>query len=435
MKGTSKVLFNTVVVLMIMCMTSYSPVTAITHQDIPTGEEFVSGTITNQHSSLNYVWVNTNETSFLSLTVYDNLSGMSPIAPFYPFFGQSFNVNNNPFFVGTVITGFELYQDSNDNDVLDLEEELKYFVMLNASQSIILPQIEKTTIDTKRIYTWKVGYLEVDGFFQPSPVQNDIKTIIDSVNLTYSFEINRNYSELKLAIEMGAWDAYEYSFDDGRLDDVDLSSYSLSILFGTTISSENPISISLTNKTTGISDAIIKVNGVPIFQSLFQDSYDLGLNGSSFPAYATTASNETIEEQGAAWRTPDELYNWWSSFFSSMSDLATIPPLNIENVNFLYRICYPIWNGEPFNHDPRYRALFEGSISPPDSSTSEPSSSSTPVTFPTSTVETSFRSTEEKSSIGTAETTSTDQLTPILLIPEVLVLLILVPFLRKKRNV
>ncbi|MHA2244971.1 MAG: hypothetical protein ACXADY_08385 [Candidatus Hodarchaeales archaeon] len=398
----------TTVSFLIFC---FNPVRASILQDIPVEEEYSSGTFDNQ---ISYAWVHSNKTSFLSLTMYDEITGMSPIAPFYPFFGQSFNVTNNPFFVGTVITGFELYQDSNDNDILDLEEELNYYVMLNASQGIILPQIEKVPTDNKTIYSWKVGYLEVDGFFQPSPPQNDIKTIIDSVNLTYTFEISRNYSELKLAIEMGAWDAYEFSFDDGRGDDVDLSGYSLSILFGTTISSEKPISISLVNETTGISNAIIKVNDVPIFQSLFQDSYDLGLNGSAYPAYATTARNETIEEQGAAWRTPDELYNWWSSFFSSMSKLTKIPPLGIKEVSFLYRICYPVWSAEPFNHDPRYRALFEGEITPEITPTSELSS--------------------ESSYEDTSETSSTDLPTPSFLIPEVLVLLILVPFVRKKRK-
>ena len=401
----------TIVWFIINC---FNPVNASIQQDIPVEEEYSSGTISNHISRLSYVWVHTNETSFLSLTMYDGISGMSGIAPFYPFFGQSFNVSNNPFFVGTVITGFELYQDSNDNKVLDLKEELKYYVMLNASQSIMLPQIERTTTDNKRIYTWKVSYLEVDGFFQSDTPQKNIKTIIDSVNLTYTFVISGNYSELKLAIEMGAWDAYEFKFDgdqEVRLEDVDLSSYSLSILFGTTVSSENPISISVTNETTGISDAIIKVKGVPIFQSLFQDNYDLGLNGSAFPAYATPASNETIEEQETAWRTPSALYNWWGSFFSNMSELTTLPPLGIEEVSFLYRICYPIWNGEPFNHDPRYRALFEGEISPPSATTSESSSETT------------------------SETKSTDLPTPSFLIPEVLVLLILVPFVRKKRKI
>ena len=415
MKRLDKISLKMIVIVTILLFISnfLRPVIAT---DIPIEEEYSSGTIANQISRLSYTWVHTDETSFLSLTMYDELTGMSTIAPFYPFFGQSFNVSNNPFFVGTIITGFELFQDSNDNDILDLEEELKYYVMLNASQGIILPQIDKTTEDTKRIYSWKVRYLEVDGFFQPSPVQNNVKTIIDSVNLTYSFAISQNYSELKLAIEMGAWDAYEFDyntqppFNEIRLQDVDLSKYSLSILFGTTVSSDNPVSVAVSNGTTGISDAIIKVNDVPIFQSLFQDTYDLELSGTTHTAIATPANPNTLfDEQLYSWRTPQELYNWWSSFFSSMSELTKIPPLGIEEVSFLYRICYPVWNGEPFNHDPRYRALFEGELSPP--------------TIPTS-----------ESSENTSETSSTNQPTPSFLIPEVLGLLILVPVLIRKKT-
>ncbi|MFX0212140.1 MAG: hypothetical protein ACFFDT_39570 [Candidatus Hodarchaeota archaeon] len=220
---------------------------------------------------------------------------------------------------------------------------------------------------------------------------------------------------------MGAWDAYEYDYNtqppynEIRLQDVNLTKYSLSILFGTTVSSANPISIAISNGTTGISDAIIKVNDVPIFQSLFQDTYDLELSGTTHSAIATPANPNTLfDEQLYSWRTPQELYNWWSSFFSSMSELTKIPPLGIEEVSFLYRICYPVWNGEPFKHDPRYRALFEGEISSP--------------TIPTS------QSSSESSSESTTETSSSNQPIPSFLIPEILVLLIIVPVLRKKRK-
>ncbi len=407
-----KFIIITLLILLYFIISLHNPVDAFVQQDIPIGEEFVSGTITNQISNLSYAWVHTNETSLLSLTMFDEIYGC---APFYPFFGQSFSIENNSFFVGTVITGFELYQDSNENGVLDLEEELLYYVMLNGSQDYILPQIEKTTLDSMRIYSWKVGYIEVDGFLSPFTGPNFRKTIIDSVNLTYTFEIHTNYSELKLAITMGAWDTYEFKFEDEtfqeiRLQDIDLTSYSLSILFGTTVSSEDPIDVALTDGTSGITDAIIEVNNIPVFQSFFQDTYDLGLNGSAYPARAIPASLDTLyDEQIQEWGTPQALYDWWGSFFSSMSELTTIPPLGIEEVSFLYRICYPVWNGEPFNHDPRYRALFESTVFPPATSTSEPSSS-------------------------TSETLLTDQPTPSFLIPEVLVLLILIPVLRRKRN-
>ncbi|MHA2224868.1 MAG: hypothetical protein ACXAC8_06675 [Candidatus Hodarchaeales archaeon] len=381
----------------------------ILHQEIPIGEEYTSGTIMEPGPDFSYAWVNTNDTTFLSVIMFDEEYGA---APFYPFFGQSYSIENNSFFVGTVITGFELYQDSNNNGLLDLKEELKYYISLNASQEYVLPQIEKTTTETKRIYKWNVGYLEVDGFLSPFTGPNIRKTLIDSVNLTYTFEISSNYSVLKLAIEMGTWDAYEFTLDDNnvenRIQNIDLSSYSLSLLFGTTVSSESPFEIKLTNGANGLSDTIIEVNNVPIFQSLFHDTYDLGLNGSAFVSKAIPAQIETLyEEQLQEWGTPQSMYNWWGSFFSSMSNLTSVPSLGIEEVSFLYRICYSEWGGTPFKHDPRFLALFKGEL------ISLPTDSSAPPTTPT---------------------TSTDQPTPFNLFPEILIILILIPLYRKKKN-
>lgn len=416
---SSLVIFGVLITLNLL-----NPVNASVQLDIPTEEEYVSGTITNLFSNMSYVWIHTNETSLLSLMMYNEIYN---VAPFYPFFGQSFNVANESFFVGTVITGFELYQDSNYNNILDSKEELRYYIALNGSTGFLLPHVERSVTRTERTYKWKVGYSNVDGFLFPDlDLTRNKKTIIANVNLSYSFKINSNYSELKLAIEMGAWDVYEYTFnsqpppEELRLQDIDLTNYSLSILFGTTVSSENPISITLTNETTGFSDATIMVNDIPIFQSLFKDTYDLGLVISTHSAIAIPATPETLyDEQVLSWRTPQELYTWWGSFFSSMSDLTIIPALGIEEVSFLYRICYPIWNGEPFSHDPRYRALFNGVISPRPTQTDQPTSE------PESSSELSGES-------STFSSTPMIQSTPSFLISSVLVMVILVPCLRKK---
>ena len=360
------------------------PQVIVVRSDIPIEAEYADGVITQSESTMkiSYAWVNTNNSSLLSLAMYDDTYN---VALFRPFFGQSFDVNDSSFFVGTILTGFELFQDSNGNNVLDLAEELKYFILLNASQQYVLPSIEKTTENGIESYSWKICYLEIDGFFQPMGV-NIARTIIDSVNLSYIYEIHSNHTELKLAIEMGAWDAYEFDFDNEggiiRLADIDLNDYSLSLLFGTTVSSEEVFSLSLQNGTTGLEDVQIEVNGVPIFQSLFQDTYDLGLNGSAFEATTTPASIDTLyDDQLQFWGTPESFYTWWNDFFASMSDLTTVPAIGLEEVSFLYRICYPVWGGEPFNHDPRYRALFKGEQGPLPTTTST-TTPTTPIITP-----------------------------------------------------
>lgn len=408
-----------------LIVNSQNPIIASPQNDIPIYEEYTTGIISKEISKLSYVWVHVNETSFLSLMAFDEIY---KAAPFYPFFGQSFSAQNESFFVGTVISGFELYEDSNGNGVLDLVEELKVFIALNGSTGYLIPQIEKTASATSRIYRWKVGYFYVDGFLFPDPgLMVNRKTIIDSVNLTYTFTVTGNFSELKLALEMGSWDAYEFTFNEQppyqeiRLQDVNLANYSLSILFGTTVSSEKPITLRLKNGTVGMSDAVLKVNDVPIFESMFQDNYNLGMDGVSYPAYAVPAPKSTLfDEQLLMWRTPQELYTWWQSFFSSMSDLTVIPPLGIEEVSFLYRICYPVWGGASFTHDPRYRALFKGETPqlPTTTKTLLPASTTTP-------------STTER-----PDTTPppSEQPIPIFLIPEVVLFLSVTQFYRKRRN-
>ena len=170
-------------------------------------------------------------------------------------------------------------------------------------------------------------------------------------------------------------DFVRFDFDSStggikRIADINLDEYSLSLLFGTTVSSEESFTITKHNGSTGLEDLRVEVNGVPIFQSLFQDLYILGSNGSSYQAITTPASVETLyDDQLLFWGTPSAFYSWWKNWFPLMSDLTSVPAIGLEEVSFLYRICYPSWGGESFNHDPRYRALFDGELDMPETTT------------------------------------------------------------------
>ncbi len=394
MKSLQNVITITVLIWIFLLFSP--PISGIIYQDIPIGEEYASGTITQPGFDFSYAWINTNNSSFLSITIFNEEDGE---APFFPFFGQYFSNENDSFYIGTSIIGFELYQDNNDNEILDSKEEIKYYILINCSQDYILPQIEKSFTETSTLYTWKVGYVETDGhLFSPAPPYG-FKAIISNLNLTYAYEVTSQYSELKLSIEMGTWDVFEVGFDgdkEVRIQDLPLDDYSLSILFGNVVSCETPFELQLVNGTNGMSDAIIKASNKTIFQSLFYDTYDLGLNGSAYSAIVSPATLETLfNDQLFEWSAPQNLYNWWGLFFPSMSDLPTIPPLGIDEATFIYRICYPAWGGEPFNHDPRYRALFA----------------------PT-----------------TTENRITTHLTSTYLIQDVLILIIIYPFLKMKKK-
>jgi hypothetical protein len=369
------------------------------------GEEYDSGVILGEYINLYYAWAQTNETSLLSIAMYDSYVELGGLAPFHPFFGQRVMIGDDEFFVGNVIAGFELYEDLNANNIFDSIDELSYFIMLNASQQFITTPIEQTfTSEYTRSYTWKYSYMEIDGFLSPfestSPPWTMRKTIIDSVNLSFAFDVTNETSELKLSIEMGDWDAYEFyhdaenNYQEVRVGDIDLSNNGLSILFGTSISSEVDIDFITTDGANGISGTTLQTNENRIFDLGFGDDYDLGINGSAMPSYTSVADPSTLyEEQVMGWGAPQVLLDWWSTSFPSISELPSIPPLGVDDVSFLYRICYPEWGGVPFHHDPRYKAYFTDiepvdtssttTTSTTDTSTTSTSSSTTSIQFTT----------------------------------------------------
>ena len=83
--------------------------------------------------NLTYVWIKSNQTYFISTSMYDEIY---KAAPFNPLFGKILTINDTSVFIGTIIKGFELYKDQNSNQVLDMKEEIQNFIMLNASQLV-----------------------------------------------------------------------------------------------------------------------------------------------------------------------------------------------------------------------------------------------------------------------------------------------------------
>ena len=216
---------------------------------------------------------------------------------------------------------------------------------------------------------------------------------IDSVNISFTFKLTNNTSDLKLTIEIGEWDAFKGYTDETynlvRTEDINLNNYGFSILFSAIISSEADYNTVTTNTTSGLVESSIQTSkGIRIYDLTFGDTYDLGMNGSSLPSYTTFATNETLhEDEFGLWHTPDDFLNWWTVKYPEMGELPSIPPVGLEESSFLYRICYPVWSGTPFHHDPRYKAYFKGlPYFPPtgDTSTTRSPSFTTTSSLPVS---------------------------------------------------
>ncbi|MHA2363920.1 MAG: hypothetical protein ACXAC7_08170 [Candidatus Hodarchaeales archaeon] len=402
-------------------------------EDIPIDQEYATGKLIGDFLNLTYTWIKTPQTSFISISIYDEIY---KVAPFRPFFGQSYVINETEVFVGTVINGFELFDDSNNNNVLDQFEELKYYVMLNASQQVINSELSVEDIDTNhRKYSWKTSYLEIDGFLFPHDELQ--KAIIDSVNLSYAFEVTNETSELKLTVEMGEWDAYKFDFvgdDEVRIENLTLDDLSLSILYGTTVGSAGEITPEFISTGDVVSEVALRIGNQVIFQSFFNDTYKLLSSGEIYNAQTVIAEDETLfDDQILSWGTPDDLLNWWNEFAPSISELPSIPPLDINNALYLYRVCYPTWRGDSFEHDPRYLAHFKPTADTPTQSETGSSSTISTTSFTSGTSGTSDTSDTEFTNTTKSTTGPTDSTgIPGFIIYSLLILPLLVYWKRKR---
>ena len=106
------------IILIIGCQIVSNPINAdmVRVNDNLFDEEFDSGVIFGEGMNMSYAWVQTSETALLSLATYDDVY---KVAPFHPFFGQRIQLEDNEYFVGNIIAGFELYEDLNGNHILD----------------------------------------------------------------------------------------------------------------------------------------------------------------------------------------------------------------------------------------------------------------------------------------------------------------------------
>jgi hypothetical protein len=326
--------------------------------------EYDTGKVIGDYMNLTYNWIKSERTYFISTSMYDEIY---KVAPFNPLFGQILTINDSDIFIGTIVKGFELYQDQNSNLVLDSRDEMKYFIMLNASQLVIdYPLIMEEINENHSRFSWKTTYQDVDGFFFPS---NDlIKVFIDSFNLSYTFDLTASYSDLKLDMEMGDWHAHHIDFDQNTgeeilLDEIVLSNYGLSILFGTVLGSDEEIESDSNFQNDSILNSSLFLNNQLIYETYFDENYTFIESGTNYTSKTVTALEDSLyEDQWMQWNTPENLITWWTQYYPTLSDDTPIPQITNDKLLSLYRVCYPVFGGKGFIHDPRYTAYFSGKV-------------------------------------------------------------------------
>lgn len=348
---------------------------------IDTNTEYGNGTIPGDPLDVWYAWINISKTQ----VVYYALVSDEVNPPVKNFLGQHFQIENETdVFIGNTLALIEVYNDTSKDGIPQAnftsgESEIAYYLEVNSSVSYEITPIQKVIEEETAHYKWGFRYNIIDGFLQYSDQGNTgARVMIEYLGFDYDFYIVENASYMKM------------SFDIGNITDIEpwwgeppisLENLSLSLLFSTVTSSakqhtayvngEPYDSTDTTDSATAISGGEIAVEIIKAYEFLFGENYNL-TRGESIETHATKS------EAAATTSVPKEAQprlDWVFSYFENYLNLSELFPsavgiggkvsLDYNVSKFLYRICYPVWDGLPIEHDPTLVAyLFSNTIIP-----------------------------------------------------------------------
>jgi hypothetical protein len=348
---------------------------------IETHAEYINGTILGDVLDIWYVWINVSKTQVIYYTLVSD--EVNP--PVKNFLGQHLQMENGTeVFVGNVLALIEVYNDTNEDGIPQAnftsgQSEIIYYLEVNSSLSHEITPIQKTMVDEIPHYKWGFRYNGIDGFLQHADTTGTgAEVMIDHLGFSYDFYILQNTSYIKKSITIGNITNIEPWWEEPP---ISLDNLSLSVLFGTVTSSAEPYtayvngepydSTQTADSATATTESQIVIQMIKAYEFLFGENYNL-TRGENIETYETkseaaaTTSVPKAAESGLAWT-----FNYFekelnlSKLFPSATDIGGEINLDCNSSTFLYRVCYPVWDGLPIEHDPTYVAyLFSSTIIP-----------------------------------------------------------------------
>jgi hypothetical protein len=347
---------------------------------IDTQSEYSNGSIPVYYqngqplTSLWYDWIYTEGTQVLFLAYYSEAVN----SPIITFIGQRYATpDGTDVFMGNTLSLMEAYKDTNGNNVPDVTET-SYFFMVNSSVSFTATPIQKIVVELRETtsdgidvvkeiahYRWGVRHQTVDAFLLGKNDTGEAKVIVDHVAFSYDYYIQGNVSYLKTEFDIGkiiSVEAYEPN--------ISLEGLSLSLLYATTtitsesysiIVNEQPYDSTIAQPSpVATSRTEVRIENQKTFEFLFGENYTLYRDASteshrsfSFAVAANTiASNPRVSLD---WLL-DQLEGLLQDVFPKISAMRANIDLDYGTSTFVYRVCYPVWNGERVKHDPTYVA-------------------------------------------------------------------------------
>jgi len=352
-------------------------------ETVNTSAEYFNATIGSPIDGLAiwYVWINTNSTQVIYLAYVS--SKIPP--PVLTFFGQHYMTGNGTeVFVGNTLNAMEVYNDTNRNGVPDVDfgngtNELLYNFSVNSSQSFVMTPVRKTLIGGEIHYTWGLRYNTIDGFLLTENQATGANVLLDYLASSYDFYVQNNASYLKTSFEIGKiLNVTSYSILNFTLQGL-----SLSLLYGTDVIASNTYTTVVNgepyNSTTTQSSAIpmqsgeIRIEDTKAYECVFGQNYTVSRDSenATYPSESAAVSDRSVP--GGVYRSVESTLSFFenvlSEVFPKISNLPTTVNLDYNVSSFLYRVCYPRWDGYGLEHDPTYIAYMTPNaipeISPP----------------------------------------------------------------------
>ncbi|MFW9934752.1 MAG: DNRLRE domain-containing protein [Candidatus Thorarchaeota archaeon] len=344
-------------------------------EGINTGAEYESGYI---DEGFWYTWINLGTVQLIYIT------GVNPeystYFPSFHFLGQHFTApDGNELLIGHLLLVYELFDDANQNGILDADYDLgfaetSYYLDLNISTGFTPTPVQKILVDGVWHYNWSLRHEDVWGFlkFPEGPIVGIGDTAgvvwLDYLEYSYDYFIQDNVTHLKTDLALGP----VIDFDNFTVG-VTYTGLGLTALHSTILlaSSGTPRVVinsteydSQRDPTLEMTNATISGTAVDYYDLLFDQNYTLYTtppNTLPAPSAACPSSSVHPHVHSVQYREPFNAFRGFlATLLPQISDLTLAIDYNFENSSLIYRVNYPQWDGYALEHDPLYIAFLSG---------------------------------------------------------------------------
>jgi len=334
---------------------------------IDTQSEYSNGSIPIYYQddrlvmSLWYDWINTQSTQVIFFAYHSEVYN----SPIVTFVGQHYATPaGTEVFMGNTLSLMEAYNDTNGNNVPDTSET-SYFFLVNSSINLVLTPIQKVVLGDIAHYRWGVKHQTVDGFLEEKNGTSGTRVIVEHMAFSYDYYIHENVSYLKSDFDLGKIVSMEASEPN-----LALHGLSLSLLYTTmtiipknytVIVNEQPY-----NSTTASPSPIVanrtevRMENQKTYEFLFGENYTLYRDSliESFKSFSVASATSTVSSNARvslSWLL-EQLEDELEDIFPKISKMQAKINLDYAASTFVYRICYPAWEGHRIKVDPTYIA-------------------------------------------------------------------------------